>query len=83
MAIILAEMFKALWPEYYAKYEAAFKAGCWMKEDPGPFIGRAVIYKLQVELHLDRHDAGLTVTFPVGQYEGGYMELPQLMARFL
>lgn len=83
IAIILAEMFKVLWPEYYALYEPAFKAGYWVKEDPGPWIGRAVIYKLTVGMHLDKRDAGPTVTFPVGQYIGGHMDLPQLLARFL
>lgn len=83
ITIYLAEVFKILWPQYYTQYEAAFKAGAWIQTDPGPFIGRAVIYKLQSSLHLDKNDAGPTVTFPIGQFDGGYMDLPQLMVRLL
>ena len=43
---------------------------------------RAIVWKLHVNLHVDEQDAGPTATFPVGDFEGGYLELPQLEARF-
>ena len=54
----------------------------WFTEDPGPWIARAIVWKLHVNRHVDEQDAGLTATFPVGDFEGGYLELPQLEARF-
>lgn len=83
IAAILREMFKATFPEDFKKYEAAFLAGKWIEQDPGPFAGRAIAYKLDTELHYDDQDVGPTVVFPVGHYTGGYMEFPQLRARFL
>jgi hypothetical protein len=59
-------------------YRAAFDAGVWFTDDPGPFLGRAVIYKLQGRLHKDRYDVGPSVSFPVGQFTGGEMLFPQL-----
>jgi len=37
-----------------------------------------MVYKLQSRLHRDRHDAGPSVSFPVGQFTGGEMVFPQL-----
>lgn len=81
MAIILAAYFAALYPKYYRKYKAAFDAGVWIKQDPGPFIGRVIVWKLQVSLHQDRSDAGPTAAFPNGMYEGGEFYAPELDAK--
>jgi hypothetical protein len=70
--------FKAVFPEWYTTYQDAFDAGVWFADDPGPFLGRAVVYKLQGRLHKDRHDVGPSVSFPVGQFTGGEMVFPQL-----
>lgn len=78
----LAIMFETAFPAYYEQYQAAFDAGVWMEDDPGPFLGRAVIYKLQGKLHKDRNDVGPSVCFPVGTYSGGEMLFPQLGAKF-
>ena len=83
VAAIIAEMFKATFPDDFKTYEAAFKAGRWIQQDPGPFIARVLVYKLDTEIHYDDQDVGPTVVFPVGQYTQGYMEFPQLKARFL
>ena len=40
-------MFEATFPDIYKEYKEAFEAGIWFQDDPGPFIGRAIIYKLQ------------------------------------
>lgn len=78
VARTVALAFKAVFPEWYGVYQDAFEAGVWFMEDPGPFLGRAVVYKLQGRLHRDRHDCGPSVSFPVGQFVGGEMIFPQL-----
>jgi len=42
---------------YYEKYRKAFEADCWAKEDKGPWIGRVIVWKLQVCLHRDTLDS--------------------------
>jgi hypothetical protein len=76
-------MFKAAFPQWHQMYEQAFAAGVWLQDDPGPFLGRAVIYKLQGRLHKDRHDMGPSASFGVGKYSGGEMLFPQLGAKFV
>jgi hypothetical protein len=78
VARTVALAFKAVFPEWYDEYKEAFDAGVWFADDPGPFLGRAVVYKLQGRLHRDRHDVGPSVSFPVGQFNGGEMVFPQL-----
>lgn len=74
-------MFEAAFPLVYAKYREAFEAGVWFREDPGPFLARAIIYKLQSVLHKDGKDAGPYAAFPVGFFEGGEMLFPQLKTK--
>ena len=81
VAKMLAVMFQSVFPEEYENYRQAFQAGVWYQEDPGPWIARAIVYKLHVNLHHDGQDAGPTASFPVREWEGGYLELPQLEAR--
>jgi hypothetical protein len=70
--------FKTVFPKWYNIYQKAFEAGVWFQDDSGPFLGRAIVYKLQGRLHRDRHDVGPSVSFPVGQFTGGEMIFPQL-----
>jgi hypothetical protein len=76
-------MFKAAFPKVYAQYRQAFDAGVWLQEDPGPFLGRSVVYKLQSKLHNDGNDVGPSASFPVGSFEGGEMLVPQLKTKLL
>ncbi|KAJ7814338.1 hypothetical protein B0H14DRAFT_3747792, partial [Mycena olivaceomarginata] len=78
VAIYLSCMFEVAYPEYHAKYTAAFKAGVWETADPGPWIGRAIVYKLQVSEHVDGLDDGPTASFSVGDFDGGAMYLPDI-----
>ena len=78
MAKKVALAFKRCFPDWYHAYSQAFEAGVWLADDPGPFLGRAIIYKLQGRIHKDRHDVGPSVSFPVGQFTGGEMVFPQL-----
>lgn len=81
LAITLAEYFKVLFPKAYLKFKKAFDAGVWVKEDPGPWLGRALIWKLQGSLHIDDKDQGPTVSFPCGYYRKGEMIMGQLDAK--
>jgi hypothetical protein len=78
----IAAMFKVYFPDWFDKYRKAFDAGVWLRDDPGPFLGRAIIYKLQGRLHIDRNDLGPSASFGVGNYTGGEMLFPQLRAKF-
>jgi hypothetical protein len=82
LAEILSAMFRTLMPDAYKKYRVAFDAGVWEKEDPGPWLGRAIVYKLPVNMHTDGKDEGPTASFPVGSYTGGEMLVPDLRAKF-
>lgn len=77
----LGVIFEVLMPECYKKYRSAFDAGVWTRADPGPWLGRVIIYKLQVSLHKDKDDGGPTASFPVGYFSGGAMLIPQLKAK--
>lgn len=81
VARALSILFETVFPEIYREYREAFEAGVWLSDDPGPFLGRAVIYKLQGRLHKDRHDVGPSACFPVGSFTGGEMLFPQLSAK--
>jgi len=83
VAEAIAIMFEAGFPEIYQQYRLAFDAGVWIAEDPGPFLGRAIIYKLQGKLHKDRKDLGPSVCFPVGYFDGGEMLFPQFKTKLL
>ncbi|KAG2063333.1 hypothetical protein BDR04DRAFT_948841, partial [Suillus decipiens] len=78
LALTLQEMFKVSWPEYYEMYRAAFEAGVWVEDDPGPWLGRAIIWKLQVLPHRDGLDGGPTAIFCLGHFTGGECYLPDL-----
>ncbi|KAM6502317.1 hypothetical protein JOM56_002294, partial [Amanita muscaria] len=82
VAITLAQYFAVLFPEAYERFKKAFAAGIWVKDDPGPWLGRALIYKLQGCLHVDDKDEGPTVSFPCGFYQGGEMIIPDFDAKF-
>lgn len=83
IAEVIGVMFEAAFPDVYQNYRQAFKAGIWLKEDPGPFLGRAIIYKLQGKLHKDKKDVGPSACFPTGALDGGEMLVPQFGTKLL
>lgn len=83
MAAIIGQALKATFPDFYKDYMKPFEAGVFFRHDPGPFLARALIYKLQGRLHKDRHDKGPSISFGVGDYRGGEMILPQLGLKLL
>jgi hypothetical protein len=78
VAEALSAYFAIAFPKEYAKYKEAFDAGVWYLEDSGPWLGRVLVYKLQVKPHVDRSDGGPTAIFNVGQYTGGELYMPDL-----
>ena len=78
VAVYLSACFQVAFPDHYRKYKKAFDAGIWMAEDPGPWLGRAIIWKLPIETHMDGLDDGPTAIFNVGNYTGGDLYLPDL-----
>ncbi len=55
----------------------AFKAGNFYQDYKGPYLMVAVLYKLQVDLHDDRKDYGLTAMTCAGRFTGGKLQVPQ------
>jgi hypothetical protein len=82
IANMLGEMFAASFPEEYRDYTRAFEAGVFLNEDPGPWLGRAIVYKLDGSLHTDKNDFGPAACVPCGNYKGGHMLAPQLGGNF-
>ncbi|KAG1721947.1 uncharacterized protein EDB91DRAFT_1256291 [Suillus paluster] len=72
-------------PQVHAYFKATetlalrqFDAGKWTVVDPGPFLGRVIVWKLSVGPHQDGLDEGPAVIFPMGRFEGGECYLPDL-----
>ena len=82
LARYLAELFKVAFPDYYASYSKAFEAGRWEEQDPGPFLGRAIVFKLDIALHFDSGEDGPNACFGCGVYSGAHMDMPGINARF-
>ncbi|KAH7092688.1 hypothetical protein BKA62DRAFT_626045 [Auriculariales sp. MPI-PUGE-AT-0066] len=75
-------LFKVCMPLIYERYRDAFRAGVWLRADSGPWIGRAIVYKLDVELHRDALDEGPAAIFPVGNFTGGNLFFPDIGLKF-
>ncbi|KAF8901749.1 hypothetical protein CPB84DRAFT_1846740 [Gymnopilus junonius] len=83
LALYLRECFRVAFLDYFTKYEAAFRARCWEKADPGPWLGRAIVWKLPVHTHQDGLDDGPTAVFNCGNYTGGEFYRPGDLVIFL
>ncbi|KAK7433512.1 hypothetical protein VKT23_015167 [Stygiomarasmius scandens] len=71
----LGAIFKKEFPEEYPRFLKAHKAARWRKSDPGPYVGKVVIWKLSGSPHIDQGDPCPTATFGLGCFEGGNMEI--------
>ncbi|KAG1772232.1 hypothetical protein EV702DRAFT_1048697 [Suillus placidus] len=78
LALALKEMFKVAYPDEFNIYEKAFEAGVWEVADPGPWLGRAIVWKLNVLPHRDGLDGGPTAIFCLGHFSGGEAYLTDL-----
>ncbi|KAJ3535925.1 hypothetical protein NMY22_g6266 [Coprinellus aureogranulatus] len=72
------DRFKLAFPKFFAQYKQAFEAGVVNLFDDGPFLGRALVWKMQVRVHRDGLDQGPAAIFPCGYYTGGYLYIPDL-----
>lgn len=79
---ILAVWLKAFWPEVHERFTEKFAAGKTLDGDPGPWFARALLYKMQLAIHYDQNDTGITASFCCGSADNAYFELPQLGALF-
>ena len=78
----VGNMFEATFPLSYGEYKKAFEAGVFVEKDPGPWLGRAIVYKLDGSLHRDKKDFGPAACIPCG-FSGGQMLVPELKVKFM
>src|SRR5579875_2855431 len=72
--LFLERVFEQEFPTEYAAQKKRYVAAKWCKVDPGPYLGRAVIYKMVASSsHMDSHDACPTAIFPVGYWTKGHL----------
>jgi hypothetical protein len=73
-------MFKVSFPVQYQEYQAAFDAGQFVRNNPGPWLGRVIVHKVQVLLHQDGEDGKNAPTGITngGFYRGGELYLPDI-----
>jgi len=74
----ISTFFARAFPAHHELFTAAFNAGVYDTRDPGPFLGRALVWKLHVDPHVDKGDNGPAVIFNFGNYTGGELYLPDL-----
>ncbi|KAG1838800.1 hypothetical protein DFJ58DRAFT_668149 [Suillus subalutaceus] len=78
LALMLGEMFRVAYTDDFEIYQKAFEAGVWEVADPGPWLGRAIVWKLNVLPHRDGLDGGPTAIFCLGHFSGGEAYLTDL-----
>lgn len=76
--MLLNAMFWESFPDFYFKYQYAFLAGKWTVLDPGPFLGRAIVWKLDVCPHQNGLDEGPAVIFSMGDFSDRECYIPDL-----
>ncbi|KAJ3804585.1 hypothetical protein F5876DRAFT_82921 [Lentinula aff. lateritia] len=72
---LLSSVFKQEWPDKWEEAMKYFKAGKWQAANPGPWVGKAIVYKLTSSIRPDKEDAEEyhIVTVPVGHFVGGHI----------
>ncbi|KAG1733225.1 uncharacterized protein EDB91DRAFT_1031608, partial [Suillus paluster] len=81
LAMSISAMYKAAFPKDFEIYCKAFAAGIWLEADPSPWLGRAIVWKLNVLPHCNGLDAGPAAIFCMGQYSGGECYLTDLQIK--
>ncbi|KAF8227137.1 hypothetical protein L208DRAFT_1379928 [Tricholoma matsutake] len=72
VALVLAMIFKELFPMEYEEHWQAFDAGVWLEDDPGSWLGCAIIYKLDGLIHIDTQQQKSHCIIPLWKvYQGG------------
>ena len=62
----------------YKTLKTSWDRGHWVGCHGPPFLGQAIVWKYQVNLHKDPNDWEICVTTPSGYYEGGEALFPDL-----
>ncbi|KAF6751248.1 hypothetical protein DFP72DRAFT_1071452 [Ephemerocybe angulata] len=81
MSNAVRQRFKMVFLQYFEKYDTAFKAGQVITSDPGPFLGCALVWKLQVHPPQDGLDEVPAEIFPLGDFKDSELLLPNLMVK--
>jgi hypothetical protein len=68
---------KVAFPDKYNGMKAICDAGKIWPRQSGCHNALAIIYNLPVFPHWDDTDFGVSVSFPAGRFEGGYLYIPQ------
>ncbi|KAJ7227036.1 hypothetical protein GGX14DRAFT_310934, partial [Mycena pura] len=73
---------KVFYPVAHREHREAFEAGKREDLDPGPFLGRVIVWGLPVGIHRDGLDKLPTLTTDNGFFSGGDMPLPDFRCKF-
>lgn len=80
----LDEIMKHEFPIQYPAFSKAHQAGRWTQVDPGPHLGRVIVWKLLSEPHMDDADSLPTIIYVLsGHFVGAYLDMLDLSTRFL
>ncbi|KAF9007272.1 hypothetical protein BDZ89DRAFT_965696 [Hymenopellis radicata] len=79
---IASALYKSFWPIEYEDARRTFKAGRYFRDDCGPWLGRAVGYKVPTTTHPDEGDKGPTFLTSAGSFTGGNLQIHNLQVQF-
>lgn len=80
--LIASAICQAFFPATHKAALRHFKAGKYFEADTGPWLGRALGYKVPTTTHPDEGDSGTTFITSVGCYSGGCLEFLDLELTF-
>ena len=77
-ASFMNRAYRAAAPEDWEVRSKEFEKGRWLEHDPGPWLGRALLWKLQVSAHRDITDGKFHLGGKTneGDYDGGTAVYP-------
>ncbi|KAL0061138.1 hypothetical protein AAF712_012058 [Marasmius tenuissimus] len=80
----IESVIRVFFPEEHALMSKVREAGRAIstEEGGGCYLGRALVFKLQLFNHVDKRDFGISTSFSAGRFTGGYLLIPQLKAKF-
>ena len=73
---------KVFYPVAHREHWNTFEAGKMEDLDPGPFLGRVIVWGLPVGIHGDGLDRRPTLTTDSSFFTGGDMPLPDFRCKF-
>ncbi|KAF9020256.1 hypothetical protein BDZ89DRAFT_1138765 [Hymenopellis radicata] len=79
---IASALYQEFWKKEYTGALKTFKAGRFFSEDRGPWLGRALGYKVPTTTHPDEGDTGPTFLTCAGSFNGGHLQFHELRIQF-